>query len=949
MTDQTASLSAILGASPHLSDLAIKVQGTTDAASVVPEPVADAMAAAKTEFANVDLCDETGQMAALRKAKQRVLLAIALSDLLGHADLDATVEALSDFADLATDQAVRVAIALEGSGGKWIGDTGASTGYTVIGMGKLGAHELNYSSDIDIIVLFEPDALDAATSDRVEPATFAVRVTRRLVRLLQERTADGYVFRTDLRLRPDPGSTPVALSIHGALNYYEGQGRTWERAAMIKARCIAGDKGLGATFLKAIEPFIWRKHLDYAAIDSIRSIKRRINTHKGFGEITVPGHDVKLGRGGIREIEFFGQTQQLIAGGRNRDLRVQQTKAALRGLAHHGWIEPGDAESLIAAYDHLRRIEHCIQMIRDEQTHRLPQAAEERMRVAVLMGENLDMFDARAAETFQAVHTQFLDLFAEETVDGAPDPYQQSLDDTLRAHLEGLGFEEPEVAHRLLRSWIQGRMNCTLTNTARDRLRAITPDILRIFGQTDRPDTALRLLDTFLRGLPAGVQFFSMLESNPRVIELLARIMGTAPKLANILALKPRLFDALLDPRFFGSLPSSEAIRADLARVIDEAPTYEAKLNAGRIVGQEQHFLIGVRLLSQTLTADEAANAYTDLAEEVVLAMLDVALADIEKDHGKFAGASLTVLGMGKLGSRELTAASDLDLLLIYDIPEGQSESDGQRPAAPAQYYTRVTQRLIAALSAPTSEGKLYELDMRLRPSGNAGPLATSLTAFERYQMNSARTWEHMALTRARPFGRSPEGCGRLTDAIARVLMAERDEAQVVKNLVDMRALIEREKPPVSVFDTKLARGGIIDVEFIAQGLQLVHARSARSVLQVSTAGALSALQYADFLSADDSETLCAAHRLYASLSQITRLCLDGVFDPDTAAPSLRRLVLQAADLPSMETLITHLEHTQRDVRDRFVRLFAAVAEPHSDQVLPRSSLGGDLLEGETS
>ncbi|MEO0382444.1 MAG: bifunctional [glutamine synthetase] adenylyltransferase/[glutamine synthetase]-adenylyl-L-tyrosine phosphorylase [Pseudomonadota bacterium] len=938
----SASLAEILAAAPHLHDLADKVHGSVDVSpSALP-----AMPAAVTEAIETlkaaPLDDEAAVMTALRVAKHHTSLAIALADRLGQSTVDETTQALSDFADAAIEHAVRASFVLEGRGERWLGTPDAVQGYCVLGMGKLGGGELNYSSDIDLIILFDPETLEAQTSDKVEAGPFAVRVTRRLVRLLQERTGDGYVFRTDLRLRPDPSSTPLALSIDGALNYYEGQGRTWERAAMIKARCVAGDQALGAQFLKAIKPFIWRRSLDYAAIDAIRSIKRRINAHKGFGAITVPGHDVKLGRGGIREIEFFAQTQQLIAGGRNPALRMIRTKHALRGLADLQWIEPEAADTLCVAYDKLRNVEHCIQMLRDEQTHRLPQDDEDRANVATLMGEELAPFDEAIRTTFEGVHAQFQALFPDDPDEETRfDPFDEELSDKLARQLTELGYEQPTDVHRLLQGWMRGRMNATATSAARERLRALGPDLLRAFGQTDRPEVALRSLDRFLNGLPAGLQFFSMLESNPAVMDLLARIMGTAPKLADTLAHRPRLFDALLDPRFFGSLPSRNSIRADLERAMNEAPTYEAKLNASRIIGQEQHFLIGVRLLSQTLTASEAAQAYTDLAEETVLALLGVAQADVREKHGDFEGACLSVLGMGKLGSRELTASSDLDLLLIYDLPNGQAESDGRRPIAASQYYTRVTQRLISALSAPTAEGVLYELDMRLRPSGNAGPLATSLTAFERYQTGSARTWEHMALTRARAFGRDGKGCTAIHEAIQRILTGRSDTDKVRTDVADMRALLEREKPAKSVFDLKITPGGIIDVEFVAQGMQLCHAQQDADVLNTSTEEALQALQKAGFLSADDGAALAAAHRLYGTLSQILRLCLDGVFDPATAAPSLRRLVTQACDLPSVETVKTHLEHTQADVRSRFNRLFDAANDDRS-----RSSLGGDILEG---
>lgn len=945
MTDLHARLEAVLDASPHLQAFASAAFPDADAGRL--------LAAAQTVDREIDqtiealsaapLDDEAAVMQALRQARQRVALLIALADRVLGASVDQTTARLSRFADAACDAAVCAAFALEGKGGKWKPAGNTVEGFAVLGMGKLGAGELNYSSDIDLIVLYDTATLNALTDERTEAGPFAVRVTRRFVKLMQERTPDGYVFRTDLRLRPDPASTPLALSLVGALNYYESQGRTWERAAMIKARCIAGDVDLGARFIEAIQPFIWRRHLDYAAIDSIRSIKRRINTHKGFGAITVPGHDVKLGRGGIREIEFFAQTQQLIAGGRLPAVRAIKTKPALDALVEAGWIAQAARDDLNTAYDHLRQVEHCVQMIADQQTHRLPQEPKERRAVATLMGETLEAFDARVADTLTLVHQHFSDLFPEHNGAEEIDPFAEELSDALEAHLTSLGYEAPGDVHRLLAGWIRGAMNATATGLARDRLREVGPALLTHFGRTDRPDAALRALDGFLRGLPGGVQFFSMLASNPKIIELLARIMGTAPRLAETLARRPRLFDALLDPRFFGSLPSRDAIRADLERAINQAATYEAKLNASRVVGQEHHFLIGVRLLSQTLTADEAAAAYTALAEETVLSLLDLAWSDVREANGDFPDACLTVLGMGKLGSGELTAASDLDLLLIYDLRAEAAESDGARPLPPSHYFTRVTQRLIAALSAPTAEGVLYELDMRLRPSGKAGPLATSMTAFERYQHTQARTWEHMALTRARAFGRDAAGCDALAGVISGVLTSAKDRAKIRRDVGDMRALLDRQKTGHGPYDFKLVAGGLIDIEFVAQGLQLLSAPERPDVLHHNTTEALRRLGDSGFLEPDDAAALAAAHATYSSLSQITRLCLSGVFDPETAAPSLRRLMTDASDLPSIETLTTHLEHTQADIRQRFNRLFAA-AEPDA----PRSSLGGDTLEGET-
>ncbi|MEM1286856.1 MAG: bifunctional [glutamine synthetase] adenylyltransferase/[glutamine synthetase]-adenylyl-L-tyrosine phosphorylase [Pseudomonadota bacterium] len=925
-------LEAILNASPHLSHLWTK-QASGDVRAYFTIPAGERVERALDDLASAKLADQRAIMKALRIAKQQVSLAVALDDRMAYADLDLTVERLSLFADKALECAVEAALQIESNNGRGHFGSGseasaANSGYTVFAMGKLGARELNYSSDIDLIVLFDPQKLNARLSDRVDAPTFAVRVTRRLVNLLQDRTEDGYVFRTDLRLRPDPASTPLAIAFDGAVNYYESQGRTWERAAMIKARCVAGDPAVGADFLDAIHPFVWRRYLDYAAIDSIRAVKRQINAHKGFGAITVPGHDVKLGRGGIREVEFFAQTQQLIAGGRVEALRVPQTKLALAALADEGWITSSERDALTGAYNRLRHVEHCIQMVRDEQAHCLPADPDGREPIATLMGEGPEAFERKTLHALQTVHQTFLDLFPQNDPGGDVDLFESELSPRLEAHLTALGYAEPRDVHRLMHSLMRGGMNATATGLARDRLREIAPHLISVFGRSDNPQAALLAFDRFLRAMSAGMQFFSMLASNPKVIELLARIMGTAPRLADVIARRPGLIDAVLDPRFFGSLPSRERIHADLQRAVEKADGYEAKLNACRVVGQEHHFLIGVRLLSQTLTAKEAARAYTDLADEVVLTLLDLAWADVEIAHGSFPDATLTVLAMGKLGSRELTASSDLDMLLIYDVAPELPESDGRKPLAPSHYFTRVTQRLIAALSAPTAEGMLYELDMRLRPSGGAGPLATSLTAFERYQKNAARTWEHMALTRARPLGRSQPPIEALNKVINDVLTTSRQPQPTAQDVVSMRALIEQEKSSAGAFDLKLSPGALLDVEFVAQGMQLMHAARNPHLLKTSTSDALRALTDEGIISQDDGQALLSAHRLYSSLSQILRLCVAGNFDPGQAAPSLRQLIGEACDLPSLHLVAAHLEQTQAETRERFTRLFVAAGHP---------------------
>lgn len=578
---------------------------------------------------------------------------------------------------------------------------------------------------------------------------------RRLVRILQERTADGYVFRTDLRLRPDPGSTPLAVSLDAALIYYEGRGQNWERAAFIKARPVAGDLAAGENFLRLLTPFVFRKYLDYAAIADIHSIKRQIHVHKGHGSIAVKGHDVKLGRGGIREIEFFAQTQQLIAGGRMPALRARRTDEALAALSGAGWLIPEIATELTTGYWFLRDVEHRIQMVRDEQTHRLPTTEAELKRIALMLGfADTAAFSTRLEKVMRIVERRYARLFEQEerlsSAEGnlvftgkGDDP------DTLKT-LSAMGFERPADMARVIRTWHSGRYRATQSAEARERLTEMMPSLLTAFGESRRADEALLRFDSFLKGLPAGIQLFSLIGSNPALLSMIVMVMASAPRLADIIAARPHVFDGMLDPGLLSELPGAALLKARLNTFLTGHQAYEEILDRLRIFAAEQRFLIGIRLLSGAITGREAGRAFTDLADILVETALAAVTDEIEAAHGHYPGGRVAIMGMGKLGSFELTAASDVDLILLYDYDDAAAESDGAKPLDAQRYFTRFTQRLIAALAAPTAEGVVFEVDMRLRPSGNKGPVATRINAFAKYQAEEAWTWEHMALTRAR-------------------------------------------------------------------------------------------------------------------------------------------------------------------------------------------------------
>ncbi len=868
-------LSAIFGNSPFLSGLAVKEwRFLTRLVAAGPDPLRDEIVTA-TE-ARDDPCEDTAAvMRRLRLAKRRIALLAAVAELADAWSLEQQMAALSRFAEAAIGAALRHLLRQAAAKGMIappdMGDPERDSGLIVLGLGKLGGHELNYSSDIDLILFY--DAAKAKVTARDGPQPFFSRLARDLVRLLEERTGEGYVFRTDLRLRPDPASTPPAMSVAAAMAYYESVGQNWERAALIKARPVAGDRLAGRRLMAELRPFLWRRHLDFAAIQDIHSIKRQINAYRGGGRIAVEGHDIKIGRGGIREVEFFAQTQQLIWGGRMPQLRVRATCEALRRLAAAGRVDPATAATLIEDYRFLRRVEHRLQMVDDQQTHRLPADRDGIARLAVFLGyRQPDAFAAELTRHLGSVERHYADLFEQAPSLAGPGNlvFTGAEDDpeTVRT-LSGLGFADPPAVAALVRSWHHGRMRATRSQRAREILTEIVPELLGIFGATSHPDGALRRFDQFLSRLPAGVQLFSLFQANPGLLALVADVMAGAPGLADQLAQRPALLEAVLSEEFFAPPPDRAALAAEIAAMLAGAADFADTLDLLRRWAGERRFQIGVQLLRRTLDSEAAGKALADIAESALAALVPAVEAEFARRHGRVPGGELAVIGMGRLGSREMTPASDLDLIVIYDAPAGAEASDGPQPLPVPAYYTRLSQRLIGAITAPTAEGSLYPVDMRLRPSGAAGPIASSLASFERYQRESAWTWEHMALTRARPVAGDPTLCRRVGEAIEAVLRSRRDPRRLLADVAEMRRRIAAEHPRASPWDLRNRRGGLIDLDFIAQYLMLREAASSPQVLQRATAAALRALGRAGLLKPEGEQELSGA---LASLRQVQAL-----------------------------------------------------------------------------
>lgn len=885
--------------------------------------IEDVIATAAASDRNSEI-NEASLMAALRCAKQEAHGLIALGDLGGLFTAAETSQWLTKLAEATLGAALRFLLRDADQRGKISlkdrDNPELDCGLIMLGMGKLGACELNYSSDVDLIIFI--DETSPHIGDPFESVDVFSKMMRRLVRIMQERTANGYVFRIDLRLRPDPGATPLALPVSSAIRYYEGRGQNWERAAMIKARPVAGDINAGEKVLKELSPYIWRKYLDYAAIADVHSIKRQIHAHKGHGAIAVQGHNVKLGRGGIREIEFFVQTQQLIAGGRFPELRGRRTVEMLASLCEFGWITAATRDALSEKYVFLRNVEHRIQMIADEQTHILPEDDEGFLSVALMMGyPDSQSFSQDFLAALQTVESHYAALFEQEKELGADTGNLvftgEDDDPETLATLSLLGFTRPSDICRVIRIWHFGRYRATQSAEARERLTELIPALLKAFGATKRADEALLRFDGFLQGLPSGIQLFSLLQSNPALLDMLVLIMSAAPRLADIITRKPHVFDGMLDPATFAELPTQHYLEARLDDFLEGAIIFEDILDRLRIFADEQRFLIGIRLLTGAIDGVRAARAFSDLADLMISKALAVVEEEFSLRHGHVPGGRVGILGMGKLGSRELTAGSDVDIILLYDHPADIEMSDGEKPLYVSQYYMRLTQRLVSALSVPTGEGVLYEVDLRLRPSGHKGPVAVQFDAFGKYQRNEAWVWEHMALTRARAVAGEALFLEKLEDEVRSIIAMKRDRKKTAAEVRDMRKMIEEEKQPKNQWDFKVIPGGIIDLEFLAQFALLIHA--VKFEIGATTGEVLSRLQ-SDFSGISDVGGGSEAYRLYTNLSQIMRLCLNDDLDLDNMPPSLADLLQRAAGEPDMIRIEMLIKETAVNVRDIFNR-----------------------------
>jgi glutamate-ammonia-ligase adenylyltransferase len=867
--------------------------------------VRDALAAGQARQA-IDLAIKCAQGAAdvgtaLRRERGALALALGIGDLAGVLPLETVVESLSDFADRALEAALEAVIR---------GRTPDATprGFVVIALGKHGSRELNYSSDIDLLLLYDPETLPCRP--REEAGQAGVRIGQQLTELLQKRDGEGYVFRVDLRLRPSPEVTPIALPVDAAISHYESSALPWERAAFIRARVAAGDKALGRYFLDAIHPFVWRRSLDFGAIAELQSITGRIRDHYAEGQAFGPGYDLKRGRGGIREIEFHAQMHQLIHGGREPALRQAATLPALAALAEAGRIPPGEAADLATAYRLFRTIEHRLQMVDDRQTHSLPDSSEALDNVAHLHGiengqELLDLLHPhveRVASVYASVGS--------DTHTGLP-----LARDRLEARLAQAQMPDPAAGASRIEAWRSGKPRALRTGAARDAFEAVLPALIDAFGAAPDAMRALNRFDDLVMRLPSGVNFFRLLEARAELVDILATLLCHAPALADQLGRRPELIEGLIDSSAFAPPPSVEELIADFSRPERADEDYQLVLDRVRRRVNERRFALGTQLVLAKTDPLEVAEGYSRVAEAAVNVLADAAAAEFESAHGRVAGSELLILGLGRLGGEALTYASDLDLVYLFSGTH-EAASDGPRPLRATDYFNRLAPRITAALSVPTAAGPLYDIDTRLRPSGKDGLLAISVPSFAEYQQHQAWTWEHMALTRARPVYGSAEGRAALADVVRDALARPRDPAKVTADAVAMRRDIARHKPPSGAFDIKLGEGGLVDLEFAVHTLQLRHGIGLHPRLE----DALADLVAAGLV----SEEIDPALRLLTRMLVTLRLVSPSSAEPP---PASRQLVARACGLPDWESLLA----AHGAARQRVASLWRVVAGAGGD------------------
>ncbi len=863
----------------------------------------------------------------LRLIKQKISILVAINDLTKVWSLEKVINKLSFLADNVIKIAVDcLLLEAELNGEIKLQSTshpGMNSSYIILALGKLGGNELNYSSDVDLIALYD-DTNKINYSGSKSPHEFFVKITSSLVKTLSERTEDGYVFRTDFRLRPDAGATPLALSVTAAETYYESVGQNWERAAMIKARPIAGDIQAGNLFIKNLIPFIWRKNLDYAAISDIKSIKRQIDSKENNSNLNIEGFNVKLGKGGIREIEFFAQTQQLIYGGRNPKIRSSSTIQALIELQKNNYITKKAEVDLINSYTFLRYVEHRIQMISDEQTHSIPNDLNKIHLLANFLGLKNNIFLREKLLLYLGnVQKHYKRLFKDSSPlasEYGSLVFTGSEDDPRTIiTLEKLGFKESKNISKIIREWHHSRYKATRSIRAREILTDIIPLILTEFSKTSNPDFSFKKFDQFLSRLPEGVQLFSLFQSNPILLNLLSEILATSPYLSEFLENSPNVLDIVISDDF-KKLKNEDFISKDLTNHLNYCDNFQDILDQTRRWARERRFQIGINLLRGKISGIESAQIFTNLASAIIKNILNSTYKEFKKKHGEIANSEFAIIGLGTLGSNEMQFSSDLDLIFIYDSEKNKEESNGKIKLPISKYYARLSQQFISAITSLTSEGRIFEIDMRLRPSGNSGPIATSLYSFEKYHESTSWTWEKMALTRAKPIAGDKLIINKFNILLNKILSKKIPKEILLNDILSMRKKIGTEHNR-DKWQIKNSPGGLLDIQFLAQYLQLLYSSKYPDILDQKTNKIFKNLKEKNLLNSNIANKIIEISDIQFNMHALLSLCFKDKVEQKKFSDEIYAKLKSILKVKNKKELNNKLERLQKIIINHFNKI----------------------------
>jgi glutamate-ammonia-ligase adenylyltransferase len=847
------------------------------------------------------------------------MVRIAWRDLNGWAGLNQTLAELSEMADACVEYALNILYEhLCRTYGAPFSKQGEQQFLVILGLGKLGGKELNFSSDIDLIFAYDRPGTTSDPDKTITNEDFFVRLCRNLIRALGETATDGIVFRVDMRLRPDGENGPLVMSFDNMEEYYQRHGREWERYALIKARVVAGDKVAGKRLTDRLKPFVYRRYLDFGVFESLRDMKQKIALEvkrKGMED------DIKLGPGGIREIEFFGQVFQLIRGGVTPDLQSRRIRPVLNRLVQEGYIHPNVCTQLIEAYHFLRNTEHRLQEFNDQQTHKLPDAPLDRERLALSMGfenwEDYSLILERHRGNVQTHFNNLLETDEPESLDCEEDANAEELaclwqdidtGDPTGETLSRFGYTTPDEVVQLLAQFKNSPKTRSLSQGGRERMDKLMPLVLREAAASEKPTAIVKRIITLLEAIAQRTNYLSLLLENQRALTHLIRLADASPWITTFLSLHPVLLDELLDPRTLYSPPDRHTLQKELSRKMKKMPAddLEYQMEALSIFRQVNTLKVAAADITEVLPLMKVSDHLSDLAEIILEQVIDLCWNHLTRRHGKPAARidntscakGFAVIAYGKLGGLELGYGSDLDLVFIHAGTPGQT-SNGQSPIENSQFYARLGQRVIHILTATTSAGRLYEIDMRLRPSGSAGILVSQYESFVAYQFQDAWTWEHQALLRARAITGDAGLIQWFESTRKEILTRKRDPQKLKQEVADMRDRMRKEllKPAPGFFDLKQDRGGIVDIEFLIQYLILLNASQFPELVTYSdNVRQIRSLEESGILDETTAYLLRRAYLVYRATMHRLNLKEEPSTLPDQTYLDLRRRVSEVWD-----------------------------------------------------